>query len=80
FLDLTDTPSTYAGQAGNAVAVNNTEDGLEFVSFPEPAPSTFPLDTPNVNVAVGGWFAGYVLAGKEVIDTLIDLGVQFINP
>lgn len=44
------------------------------------ADAQFPIGTPNVNVAVGGWFAGYVLAGKEVIDALIDLGVQFINP
>jgi hypothetical protein len=29
---------------------------------------------------VGGWFAGYVLAGKAVVDALIDLAVQFINP
>lgn len=32
FLDLTDTPSAYTGQAGKVVAVNGTEDGLEFIS------------------------------------------------
>jgi hypothetical protein len=42
--------------------------------------STFPIGTPNVNVAVGGWNVGYVLSGVEVIDALIDLGVQFIPP
>jgi hypothetical protein len=47
---------------------------------PDVPASTFPIGTPNVNVAVGGWFVGYVLAGKEVIASLIDLGVQFINP
>jgi hypothetical protein len=31
FLDLTDTPSTYAGAAGYVVTVNNTEDGLIFI-------------------------------------------------
>ena len=31
FLDLTDTPTTYTGMAGMAVAVNATEDGIEFV-------------------------------------------------
>lgn len=30
FLGLTDTPSTYAGQAGKRVVVNGTEDALEF--------------------------------------------------
>lgn len=30
FLNLTDTPSDYTGQAGKAVRVNSTEDGLEF--------------------------------------------------
>lgn len=33
FLDLTDTPSSYAGQAGKSVVVNNTEDGLQFVNL-----------------------------------------------
>lgn len=31
FLDLTDTPSTYAGSAGYVVAVNGPEDGLIFI-------------------------------------------------
>lgn len=30
FLALTDTPSSYSGQAGKAVVVNGTADGLEF--------------------------------------------------
>lgn len=30
FTDLTDTPASYSGQAGNLVVVNGTEDGLEF--------------------------------------------------
>lgn len=34
FLDLTDTPNAYTGNAGNAVLVNATEDGLEFASAP----------------------------------------------
>jgi hypothetical protein len=40
----------------------------------------FPIGTPNVNVAVGGWNVGYVLSGVPVIDALTDLGIQFINP
>ena len=31
FTQLTDTPSDYTGFAGYAVAVNDTEDGLEFI-------------------------------------------------
>ena len=31
FLELPDTPDSYAGQAGKAVAVKPSEDGLEFV-------------------------------------------------
>ncbi|KAF1692646.1 hypothetical protein [Pseudoxanthomonas koreensis] len=32
FTDLADVPSSYTGEAGKLVAVNGTEDGLEFVS------------------------------------------------
>jgi len=31
FVGLTDTPSSYTGQSGKVLAVNSTEDGLEFV-------------------------------------------------
>lgn len=31
FTELNDTPSTYTGQAGKVVAVNTSEDGVEFV-------------------------------------------------
>ena len=34
FLHLTDTPSSFSGQAGNAVAVKSDESGLEFIAFP----------------------------------------------
>lgn len=33
FTDLTDTPSTYTGQAGKVPTVNSAEDALEFSSF-----------------------------------------------
>lgn len=46
FLDLTDTPDTYAGSAGYAVAVNAGASGLEFIPFP---------DTPDVNVEIMKW-------------------------
>lgn len=32
FLNLTDTPENYIGNAGKFVKVNNTEDGLEFIA------------------------------------------------
>jgi len=31
FLELTDTPATFDGQAGKILAIKNTEDGIEFV-------------------------------------------------
>ena len=34
FLNLTDTPTTYSGYAGATVQVNETEDGLVFISNP----------------------------------------------
>lgn len=47
FLQLTDTPDSYAGQAGKAVAVKGAEDGLEFVDFPTP-PASEGLFTPRM--------------------------------
>lgn len=32
FTNLSDVPSSYSGEAGNVVAVNATEDGLEFIA------------------------------------------------
>ena len=32
FIGLSDVPSSYSGEAGNVVAVNATEDGLEFIA------------------------------------------------
>lgn len=32
FLTLTDSPTSYAGEAGKLIAVNNAEDGIEFIS------------------------------------------------
>jgi hypothetical protein len=34
FIQLADTPSTYLGQAGKVVVVNNTEDGVIFIDVP----------------------------------------------
>jgi hypothetical protein len=35
FVDLDDAPSDYEGHGGKAVAVKETEDGVEFIDFPE---------------------------------------------
>lgn len=32
FLELTDTPAAYTGQQGKVLAVNSTEDALEFIT------------------------------------------------
>lgn len=43
FLELTDTPSSYSGQAGKIVAVNGAENALEFVNLPSLGPQEFYL-------------------------------------
>jgi len=40
FLDLTDTPASYSGEANKVVAVNSSETGLEFV---DSVPVSFPV-------------------------------------
>src|SRR5690606_22586438 len=52
FIDLTDTPATYAS-AGQLVRINATEDGLEFIDF----------EVGNLSdVDLTGLDGGYVLA------------------
>lgn len=41
FIELLDVPSSYAGAAGQAVAVNGSATGLEFVDFPSGGPEAF---------------------------------------
>lgn len=55
FLDLTDTPSSYAGAGGEAVAVKAAEDGLEFVPFPA---GVLPDLDDNTEVSSGREFNG----------------------
>lgn len=45
FLDLTDTPSSYSGQAGKIVKVNSSEDGLEFGDPPPSADEKVKADS-----------------------------------
>jgi len=54
FTALTDTPSTYTGQAGKWLKVNSTPDGLEFTEEPTGSDTTYELKTnlvsSNVNL------------------------------
>ena len=54
FTGLTDTPSSYSGQAGKWIKVNSTPDGLEFTDEPTGSDTTYELKTnlvsSNVNL------------------------------
>lgn len=55
FIELSDVPHSYAGGTGDLVAVNGTEDGLEFVAFPFiPADFIDLGDVPNSYTGAGG--------------------------
>ncbi len=58
FLDLTDSPASYAGQAGKVAAVKSAEDGLEFVA----GGSVFALVKYGTFPYSGGWMSGGELA------------------
>ena len=45
FVNLTDTPSSYSGQAGKWLKVNSTPDGLEFTDEPTGTDTTYDLIT-----------------------------------
>ncbi|AFU87995.1 tail protein [Caulobacter phage CcrColossus] len=65
FIDLTDAPSSYAGEGGNAVRVKMTEDGLEFYS-------------PGTGGGGGGGWRGGWAAGAEQVFITFDDGM--LNP
>lgn len=66
FLDLSDTPNSYAGQAGNCVVVNGTEDGLEFVACGTGDTFLALTDTPAAYTGAGGFFVS-VNAGETAL-------------
>lgn len=68
FLGLTDTPSSYSGQAGNLVAVNSTPDALEFVA----AVTAF-LDLSDTPSSYSGQ------AGKMVAVNSTPDGLEFVD-
>ena len=69
FLDLTDTPDTYSGQAGKATVVNALETGLVFVDFPS---SETTADI-TADLTVGGIDAGEVVPTGTNIQELAEL-------
>jgi len=71
FVSLNDTPSSYSGEAGQIVAVNSGETGLEFIAPPS-GTSTFTglNDTPSS-------YSGE--AGQIVAVNSGETGLEFIN-
>jgi len=69
WLELTDTPATYAAQAGMAVVVNSVENALEFVT---PFAETYSALTD-----VDGSYAGQ--AGQLVAVNATETGLEFVQ-
>lgn len=72
FKGLDDTPNDYAGQAGKVVAVNSTEDGVEFVTGGSGGSTTFTgLDDTPANYTGQGT--------KKVVVKSDETGLEFID-
>lgn len=61
FQNLTDSPASYTGQAGQVVAVNAAEDGVEFVT-----PGSFN----SINAQVGTTYTPVLADAKNVLMTM----------
>jgi len=72
FIDLPDTPASYEGNAGKVPAVNEEENGLEFVTVTGGGASSFIdlTDTPESYTGAGG----KIVAVKPTTD-----GLEFID-
>jgi len=72
FIDLIDTPASYEGNAGKVPAVNEEEDGLEFITIAGGGASSFIdlIDTPDSYAEAGG----KIVAVKPTTD-----GLEFID-
>lgn len=68
FLKLLDTPSTYEGQKGKIVAVNEEEKALIFIDPPEPTPGTDSDEKVKINAAdpAAGYLQDKIKAGENV--------------
>lgn len=65
FIELTDTPATYSGNAGNYVVVSSTESGVEFVS---------------ADVVEDKWFSQYIHDTPSKIVSIFGNGANSFNP
>jgi hypothetical protein len=79
FVELTDVPSDYTGQAGKLVAVRSDELGLEFIDPSSGGPDTYNLSSPST-VAVGGLPAGTSLTGRSWQSIIEELLVDYLAP
>ena len=72
FIDLPDTPASYEGNAGKVPAVNEEENGLEFITVTGGGASSFIdlTDTPDSYAGAGG----KIVAVKSSVD-----GLEFID-
>ena len=79
FLALTDTPASYAGAGGLAVAVNAGATGLEFVSFPADAVDSVFGRTGTVVAVAGDYSASEVTNDSNVTGTNVDDALNTLN-
>jgi len=74
FVKLTDTPSSYSGQAGKVVAVNSAEDALEFTTITVADPfglsgNYFPVELNNTLIDSAGDGNAVYTAGALYMST-----------
>lgn len=80
FLELTDAPDSYTGEAGQVVKVNVTEDGLEFATDLQGAGGEGDYASPGVEQALGYlWHDGLTVHRMVVTDTLGTGAVTNVN-
>ena len=68
FIDLEDTPASYAGESGSCIRVNSTEDGLEFFVCPAGGGA--------VDEVTG---TGYIIVNPTTGDVVVTLNETFLN-
>lgn len=68
FLKLLDTPSTYEGQKGKIVAVNDEEKALIFIDPPAPSPGDDSDEKVKINAAdpAAGYLSDKIKAGENI--------------
>jgi hypothetical protein len=76
FTSLTDTPSSYSGQAGKTVTVNTGEDGLEFSSAGAGDMTKAVYDTGNIEADC---FARANHTGTQTASTISDFDTEVAN-